>query len=131
MALQLPKQIIQFLTVLAAAVILLLSLLWGAASGQKLAQSGAVAANAESLSKGLGYFYRDQDRFPSAAEFLDDKNLMLNYFNDFPAANLPSAQCPSSFVYQRPDVQSFKLNFCLPAAWGNFPAGWNQLTESK
>lgn len=131
MVLRLPKQIIQILTVLAAAVILLLSVFAGAKSGQNLGRSAAVVSNAKELASGVNYFYGDQDRFPSAIEFQSDKNLMLNYFSDFPALDLPSSKCPKSFVYQRPSPQAFKLNFCLPAKWGDFNAGWNQIAESN
>jgi hypothetical protein len=131
MVFQLPKQITRILTVLAAAVILLLVIFGGWAKGKNQAQATLGLSNAQEIAKGLQYFYSDNNRFPSAAEFQDNRNLMLNYFSSFPPADIPSAQCPQNFSYQRPTPVTFKFNFCLPSAQGDFSAGWNQLTESK
>jgi hypothetical protein len=131
MAFQLPKQITQMLTVGAAAVILLLSVFAGAKTGERQAQSRAVLGNAKVLATGLRYFYSDNGRFPSAAEFQDNRNLMLDYFDSFPPQDLFSGQCPQNYSYQRPSAATFKLNFCLPAAIGQYQAGWNQLNENS
>ncbi len=125
------KYLAQLLTVLAAAVILLLTVSAGADEGKALAQSEAVLNNAGSLAKGLHYFYGDQQRYPTAAEYSGDANLMLNYFNAFPPRDLSSGQCPLSFDYQRPTAQTFKLDYCLSASWSGFLAGWNQVNQDS
>jgi hypothetical protein len=126
-----PKPIIQLLTVLAAAVILLMSVLAGAAAGKRRAQSQAVFANAMAVAQGLHYFYGDQTRFPSAIEFQGNLNLMLSYFTPFPPADIVSKNCPRSFAYQRPMLQAFKLSYCLPDEWEGLAAGWNELNENS
>jgi len=129
-AFTIPKKIIQLLTVLAAAVVLLLVVFAGIQTGKNRAQSLVAAGNTKELTKGLGYFYGDNGRFPSAAEFQDNRNLMLNYFNVYPPAQLPLGKCPSSYTYQRPTPQTFKLQFCLAAGWNGYNAGWNQFDQN-
>jgi len=130
MRISIPKSIKHLLTVLVAAVILLFGVLRGIASGQAQAQSFVLAANAQSLAKGLIYFYSDQERFPSAVEYQDNRQIMLSYFSDFPPANLPSSECQQSFIYQRPTVNTFQLSFCLPQALNSFSSGWNAVDQN-
>ena len=122
------KAVKQFLSSLAAAVVLLLCVFLGVSRGRQLAQAKIISQNAQAITQGLKYFYQDQDRFPSAAEFSGNLNLMLNYFSVFPLPQVPTSQCPQNFVYQRPNSKAFLLNFCLPAAEGNFHSGWNQFS---
>lgn len=123
------KTIGQILTVLGAAVILLLAVSTGVSSGKSQAISKVIAANAASVHKGLLFFHNDQDRFPSAIEYENAGPLLLNYFNAFPPAELSTQQCPQSFSYQRLTGQQFKLNFCLPSDWEGYSAGWNSLDQ--
>lgn len=120
----------QVLTVIAVAVILLLAAVWGAVLGKALAQSDTVVQTAKNLATGIEFFYNDQNRFPSAAEF-QNNNLMLNYFSQFPPSNFVSSNCPESFSYKRLELNSYQLNFCLPRAFGGYRAGWNQLNIQK
>jgi len=125
----LTKKIWLFLTVLLAAVILFFSLFFGIKSGKLLAQSAIISGNAVSLNKGLQFFYKDQNRFPTAVEF-SNNNIMLDYFSIFPAADFASESCPNSFAYKRNSLQEFQLNFCLPKAFQNYSAGWNSIQGS-
>ncbi|MCL5666336.1 MAG: hypothetical protein M1383_00990 [Patescibacteria group bacterium] len=118
-----------FLTVLAAAVVLLLAALAGISKGRSVSQAKIIAGNAQNLAKGLDYFYNDQNRFPTAVEF-QDQNLMLNYFNGFPPANISSAACAETFAYKRPSPQTYQLNFCLPADFAPYHRGWNAITKN-
>lgn len=120
------KKIWLGLTVIITAVILFFSLLWGISAGQQLAQAGLVAANANSIARGLQFFYQDQNRFPTAIEF-QNRNIMLGYFNNFPPMEFISSGCPGSFIYKRTSSQKFQLDFCLPKAFQNFSRGWNVL----
>lgn len=131
MAFSIPKKVVQLLTVLAAAVVLLLSASTGITAGKNRAQASAVLANVASLTKGLQYFLGDNGRYPTAAEFQSNRDLMLNYFSVFPPTQLPLGKCPSSYSYQRPSSQTFKLQFCLAASWNGYNSGWNQFTENK
>lgn len=120
----------QPLTVIVAAVILLWAILGGVSSGQALAQAQTTLNNARAFKQSLELFYQDQDRFPTASEFAD-QNIMGRYLRNFPAQNFATPLCPQSFSYKRPAPNSFELNFCLPAAVGQFSAGWNQAAEQK
>ena len=116
-----------FLSSLLAAVVLFLAIVWGAGAGKQLAESAVVLQTAQNLSKGLTYFYNDQNRYPTASEF-SDQNIMLDYFTIFPPEDYVSKNCPQSFVYKRADQADYSLAFCLPGASGSYAAGWNTLS---
>lgn len=118
-----------FLSSLAVAVILLLAIFWGLAKGKEDAESQAVLAAQANLVKGLQFFYQDQNRYPSALEFVDAPT-MLNYFNSFPPPDFASKNCSQSFSYQRNALDSYSLSFCLPVSSGGFAAGWNAVSGS-
>lgn len=98
--------------------------------GQAAAKAGTVVLSVQNLQTGLGYFYSDQNYFPSAYEF-GNKTLMLNYFNFFPAADFPSGNCPQTYNYSRLDKNSYELDFCLPTASQNFKSGWNSINQPQ
>ena len=130
MSIEISKKVWLYLTVLGVTVILLLSIMAGLSRGQALAQSQVVLTNAQSMVKGLKFFYQDQNRYPTALE-LQDRNLMLNYLSFFPPQEFPSSSCPQSFVYKRPALNSFQLNFCLNTGVGGFPTGWSSFTQAS
>jgi hypothetical protein len=131
LSLAVPKSIVQLAAVLAAAAVLLWATLAGVGTGKNRAAANTVAHNAEQVAAGLHNFFNDQERFPSAAEFQDDHNLMLAYFSSFPPIELAGGSCRADFLYLRPSPQTFKLQFCLAAAAGNYRAGWSQLTQDS
>lgn len=111
-------------TSLIAAVVLLLAVVWGINTGQKIAQAKIVSQGSQAAIAALRYFYQDQNRYPSPEEFAN-QNLMLNYMSNFPLPNYTSSACSQSFVYKRPDPATFQLSFCLPTATGGYQSGWN------
>lgn len=123
------KKIWQFSGSLLAAVILFWAISSGIQNGKNIAQAALVAQNAQSLAKGFDFFYQDQNRFPSALEF-QNNNLMNEYFGSFPPLSFASSICPESFLYKRPGLKSFELNFCLPANYQNYRPGWNKLVSN-
>lgn len=125
MKIALPQKLKTILSSLVVAVVLLLVLIGGANAGKTSARAETVAKIAKNLVAGLDDFYRDQDRFPSAAEF-SDNNIMLNYFSVFPPQDFLSAKCPGgNFIYKRLDLRHYQLNFCLPKPALGYKAGWN------
>ncbi len=118
------------ITVLLLAVILLLEIIFGIQSGKNLAEARVIASNAEQVSRGLEYFFNDQEKYPNPAQF-NDRNLMVNYFNIFPPEEFQNKSCPNTFEYRSPDEKRYELNFCLPSKFENYPAGWNKITVSK
>jgi hypothetical protein len=125
-----PKKLGVGLTVLFATVILLWSFTAAFRSGKNVAQSEFVLQTADSLATGLEYFYNDQGRYPSALEFMD-QSIMVNYFTVFPPVEFMSQTCQSNFVYKRPTLKNYQLNFCLPKAAAGWPVGWSQIVKSK
>jgi hypothetical protein len=114
------------ITVLLAAVILLLAVSKGMGAGQQEAQALATVETAKSLATGFGYFYSDQNRFPSAVEFADS-SVMNKYFNNFPPASFVSANCTENFIYKKISDSSYQLDYCLATAVSGYQAGWNVL----
>jgi len=119
-----------FLSSLIAAVVLLLAIFWGVSQGRKISQSKIIIQTANNSAAALQYFYKDQNRYPSAEEFAN-QNLMLNYMSNFPLPDFASSVCSQSFAYKRPDPLTFSLSFCLPAAQGGYLAGWNSINGNS
>lgn len=109
---------------------MLLSVYLGLSAGKRAAQAMAVWSNVKELAGGLDYFYNDQNRYPTALEF-QDRNLMLNYFVNFPSRGFASAQCPDTYDYQYFSGRQVELDFCLPTAAAGKNRGWNKLMVSK
>jgi hypothetical protein len=124
------KNILASLTVLIAAVILFWTITSAVSSGKNIAQAEIVTSNAQALTKALEYFYNDQERFPTAGEFID-KNSMGTYLSVFPILDIVSETCPQSYLYKRPNSMSYELNFCLPKKQANYNAGWNKFLIKK
>lgn len=130
MTLKISKNVWLFLSSLAVAVILLWAIFSGTNIGKALAQTELVYNNAGSIASSLDFFYSDQNRFPTVPEF-EDQNIMGNYFNSFPPAELASQNCSSSFIYKRISFTQYELNFCLPLSFSGYKKGWNRISESK
>jgi hypothetical protein len=124
------KKYLQILTVAGSTVLLFLFLYWGVLSGNEKAQAQTVIQDAGQLVKAVDYFYNDQNRFPTAEEFLDRVAFGM-YVNNFPPQQFTSATCPQTYVYKRISVTSYQLNFCLPANSNGYVKGWNRVEKSK
>jgi hypothetical protein len=126
----LNKSLVQFVTVIFLAVILLWAIWSGFSSGRENAQSELLVHNARQLVGALDYFYQNQDRFPTAGEFID-ANLMGQYVKPLPIQQIVGNTCAQSFDYKRLSPDSFQLLVCLPRAGDGFQRGWNQLMVNK
>lgn len=111
------------------AVVLLLTILQGSNVGLRDAAAKSVENSVGNLQQGLGYFYQDQNYFPTAVEFADQVK-MSGYYDNFPPVDLISPVCSQSYVYKRINDNSYQLNFCLPASEGSFRQGWNSLNKN-
>ncbi len=94
-----------------------------------MGEAQVIAQTAESVRGALKFFYQDQGRYPSVSEFLN-QGVMQNYLNNFPLPEFSSKSCSQSFVYKRPNLQSFQLNFCLPVSVDNYRQGWDTVTKT-
>ncbi len=111
-----------------ATIVLVALVLWGVVAGSRAGKSTVVLKNTQSVSDGLKLFFRDQNRYPSTQEFVD-QNIMLQYFSVFPFANIVGGSCTKTFSYYSANQQSYELSFCLPKAMNGFAPGWNKLTQ--
>jgi hypothetical protein len=121
---------LQLAAVILVAVILFYGVYRGISKGSLAAKSEVVLANARALTVGLDYFYQDQNRYPSQAEFANT-NLMLAYITGYPPVTISDGACAGSrlssgnYDYHSLDFRGYQLNFCLPASVEKFPAGLN------
>ena len=118
------------LTVTVLAVILLMTIFFAWKKGVSQAQADIVVFNARQLEKAMGYFYSDQDRYPTANEFADNA-VLGQYVHPLPLAGFSSSVCAESFNYKHPNISSYELQFCIPASSGGFARGWNQMSGQK
>ncbi len=120
------ENLFSYITVGTLAVFLLLLAGWGWQRGVRDAQSAFVVHQANELSKGLQFFYNDEQRYPSAAEY-DNTAFMVKYFGQFPPFAPVSNQCPQNFIYKRPQASAYELAYCLPGQFGQLTAGYHAL----
>ncbi len=118
----------QTIAVMVMAVFFFFALVWGGFKGYDQAKAKTIVTNSQTLMEGLQYFYNDQNRYPTLQEFADN-NLMLNYFNPFPARPILSSGCSQNLIYKTTSYQSYELDFCLPGKQDKFQKGWNKLTN--
>src|SRR5260221_14278941 len=95
------------------ALLLVLGVAWAAVFGISAGKSSIVLKNADALDRGIGYFFADQNRYPTSLEF-QNRNLMLNYFSAFPPATVAGGKCSQTYQYSNSTAKSFELDFCLP-----------------
>ncbi len=123
----------QSLTLVAAIILFILSLAFGIFSGLSLGKDKANYENVSNIYRALNYFFKDQDRFPTADEFSSQKILAPFYMSTIPmAANLQGA-CKNftDYVYARQTTTSYDLQFCLNNAVSGWNSGLNTLSVSK
>ncbi len=101
-----------------------LSGFWGWQKARAQQVSKVVLANVSALNAGLGFFFNDYERYPKNSEFASPL-FMQDYFSAFPPREFPSQDCEQSFKYQRTDLNSYSLSFCLWSAVENYRSGWN------
>ncbi len=89
-----------------------------------------VLKNFSALKTGLEYFFNDYERFPKNTEF-ESLIFMQDYFSAFPPKDFSSKVCPHSFSYNREELQSLSLSFCLLTQVESYPLGWHTLNLTK
>ncbi len=104
---------------------LLLSLSLGFQKAHRTQITRVILANTDSLRTGLQFFYNDFERYPKVSEFASPVD-MLPYFSAFPPKNYRMGKCEKTWVYERPNPETFVLNFCLLEDYGNYSVGWQK-----
>ena len=124
------NSLLKYFLVLSALVIFSYSIQLGLNRAKFRQQAEIIVQNTSAIQSGLEFFSMDFDRYPQVSEF-EDRITMLSYFSSFPPQEFPSENCPTTFVYARTAVNSYELNFCLPARVENFQKGWNKLVQNS
>lgn len=102
----------------------------GWSRGTAQAQAQVTFEQAKQIKQAMDYFYGDNNRYPTDAEFTDP-SVIGGYFRNYPIEQFSTAPCPQSFVYKQLSPASYQLNFCLESPVSGYPAGWNGVVESN
>jgi hypothetical protein len=124
------KKVLATLSSLVLAVVLFMVLMWAMNKGKRQAEAELIIQNTQAIQESLEFFFRDQNRYPSALEF-SNLNIMNSYLNPYPPLKLVSKSCNETFVYKRPAPVVYQLNFCLPIATKGFKQGWNVIGNNN
>lgn len=107
---------------------LALSSYFGFSAGRDLARSQLALDQTTAVLQSLGYYFADQDRFPSQTEF-SDINAFGPYLSAVPLRSIVSKQCPTPAVYDTLNKRTFTFSYCLPRAFRDQSAGRHTVTE--
>jgi hypothetical protein len=102
----------------------------GIRHGRLVAQAQVLVSNVQSLEQGLAFFYADQNRYPTAAEF-QNNSLMATYFSAFPPPQFVTAACEHSYEYQPQGTTAYVVWVCLPVGINDLHEGWNRLSQGE
>lgn len=120
------NQIKIFITVIGVAAFLFISIFLGASSGRREAESEAVFMAAQEMKMALDFFYKDNDRLPTANEFGNEK-VISQYLSGKPNT-FKIKECPEPLNYTRADKKMATINFCLPDDFNVASKGQNTIT---
>jgi type II secretory pathway pseudopilin PulG len=121
---------LQKIITIAVFILLAVSILWGIFSGISYARSKITYENAFAVREALRYYREDQDAYPSAEQFAEQKILVPYYLEKMPVGKT-TGKCEQykDFVYSQSTSKDFKLQFCLTHKIKGLPAGVHQYTE--
>jgi predicted nucleic acid-binding Zn ribbon protein len=129
MDLYISSNIRNSLIIVILAIVVLVLVFVGISNGKRQAKSALILNWASEETLALEYFYRDNNRFPTADEFARPE-VMGNYFVKAPeGVNIQTEQCPEILKYIRPRTENYELYFCLPRAQDGYNLGLNQFVR--
>lgn len=117
-------RVLQYGLIVFLAIIFSVVVIYGVLVGRDESRSKLSLYNANQILVGLGYFKKDQARYPSPNEF-SDKGVMLNYFSVYPFPVIASTLCPQNFQYTTSKSDNFSLGFCLDSNYDGGKKGLN------
>jgi len=118
------------IAVILVTAVFLSAIFFGASRGKAVAVAESSFSGAKEIQKGLDYFYKDQNRFPTVEE-LFSTNIALTYFSTVPSDVSETSVCQQNFSYSRLSLNSYQLDFCLAVAVEGYQRGWNRIIEQK
>jgi hypothetical protein len=115
----------------AAFILFVLALVLGIFSGVTYGKDKATLRNLETISIALKYYNSDQDRYPTAAQFNDQRILTPVYMKDMPTPQNATGICSANteFQYSQKKPSEFTIQFCLRQGADGFSKGQHVLTE--
>jgi hypothetical protein len=123
------QNLIKYFVVGGLCLIFLLSIFLGFIAGKNKSASGVVASNTLQVKKALAYFYNDQGRYPTEAEFSDRGSFGL-YISQ-PLSNFSAGSCKNLIVYTILPTHQPELLACMPSSSTGFKAGTNTIMVGK
>lgn len=123
------QNLIKYAVVSGTCLVFLLSLFLGFLAGKNKSASNVVATNAAQVQKALAYFYNDQGRYPTEAEFSDRGSFGL-YLSQ-PISNFALGSCKNLITYVILPTHQPELLACMSSSSGNFKAGTNTIMIGK
>lgn len=125
---QIQPQYIRTSGLVLVGALLCLVCVFGFRAGRDLARARLAIQQAQGIVQGLGYFYADQDRFPSSQE-LADPAVFGVYASPIPLHTVASKTCPEVLAYESLTLRTFSVTYCIPRAAAGFTAGIQELTN--
>ncbi len=129
-----PKEKLQLVILVAVVILFVLVLLWGIFSGLALGKAQSTYRQVDNINTALGYYFKDQDRYPTADQFSNQKILVPYYMQAMPIPeSAGSGVCSNykDFLYSQKSPKTFTLQFCLNAKAYGVSKGVHILTEQS
>lgn len=129
-----PREKLQLIVLVAVVLLFVLVLLWGIFSGLALGKAQSTYRQVDNINTALQYYFKDQDRYPTADQFSNQKILVPYYMQAMPTPqNTGSGACSNykDFIYSQKSPKTFSLQFCLNADAYGVSKGMHILTEQS
>lgn len=122
----------QLIILIAAFILFILAIIFGIMSGRWSAKANADYQNVMHLNAALNYYFSDQDRYPSADEFYNQKILVPQYLTSMPIVAGTGGVCAGydQYFYSQSEPARFSLKFCLLKPVASLSKGPHELTEA-
>ncbi len=121
---------LQSLILTAAFILFAGAMVLGIFRGVTWGKDKATYKDVQTISSALQFYFSDQDRYPTATQFNDQKVLVPFYLSALPAPENVGGACSSSdqFIYTQSQPANFTLQFCLQRVSYRLDAGSHLLT---
>ncbi|TSC66429.1 MAG: hypothetical protein G01um101477_86 [Candidatus Doudnabacteria bacterium Gr01-1014_77] len=128
------REKLQLIVLVAVVLLFALILIWGIFSGLALGKAKSTYRQVDNINTALQYYYKDQDRYPTADQFNNQKILVPYYMQSMPTPeSAGSGACSNikDFVYSQKTPKTFSLQFCMNAKANGLSGGVHILTEQS
>ncbi len=129
-----PREKLQLIVLVAVVLLFILILIWGIFSGLALGKAKSTYRQVENINTALKYYFKDQDRYPTADQFNNQKILVPYYIQAMPTPeSAGSGACSNvkDFIYSQKNPKTFTFQFCMNAGANGLSKGVHILTEQS